>query len=75
MANPCPSVQSVGDINTHPHGKFVREIRVQEKSVFSVSIRVQELFVRTTVLDGCIVVYESKDIACGGSIDNNKKTK
>ena len=31
------------------------------KSVFSVSIRVQKLFVRTSVLDDRIVVYESGD--------------
>ena len=48
--------------NTHPHGK----------SVFSVPIRVQKLFVRTTVLDDRIVVYESGDIACGWSINNKQ---
>ena len=59
MVNPCSSVQSVGEFKNHPHGKFVRfeillpfgqwvydKSRVQKKSVFSVSIRVQKIFVR-----------------------------
>ena len=67
-------IPSAWQIRVYPRDPWENKIiiRFQEKSVFSVSIRVQELFVRTSVLDDRIVVYESGDIACDGSINNKQ---
>ena len=81
MVNPLDSryscskkIPSAWQIRVYPRDPWENKIiiRVQEKSVFSVSIRVQKLFVRTAVLDGSIVAYESGDIACDGSINNKQ---